>query len=618
MTKITLLLAFIISCYSALAQTSTIFTTTSPIFIAADLNGSYDEVLNTLLSSGLIDEKKNWSAGSAHFVSLGDFSNSDDSSLQIMDLFMQLQKQAVDSGGMFHVLLAEQQIKSLRGEWRHLSNEAISTFSNDETKEQRHNAYQQYLQWNQFEDNNDNLDEFNKIYPHGLFARISAFGTDGKYGSWLAQLPFLVKINDQVFIHGGLSNKISNKIKNGDMDALNAELQTELKDYINSRNYFLQKNTLFFDVPFKKQKAIVTKVEQSPQRQRFLKTYKSLVFSRFGPSWYRGNSLCHSFFEEDSLQQQLTMIKSSRLWVGHSDAKYHSAQSRYSGHLLNMDSRVNHLSSDHPKKYPWIAKIGTDNNVTYLSGLPNKSTFPLSIKDRQFRNPFNMSDQAVENFLLNAKITGKKTTKEGRTKPFKITLEQDGIIIHGIFKYKDSKPNAHKGRWSSSKNNADRYQYEVAAYKLDRMLNIGLVPVTVTREIDGKKGILQVWIEGLITELIMVEDNIPYKGACDLKAQVNMMDTFDYLIANRDRNQTNVMFSKDDWQIWFIDHSRSFSASSRKNKALRKLDINPTPAFKAALQTLTRDQLDSLNSWLHTKQIDAIWKRREKIIKGKI
>ncbi|MCP4271237.1 MAG: hypothetical protein GY781_04620, partial [Gammaproteobacteria bacterium] len=80
----------------------------------------------------------------------------------------------------------------------------------------------------------------------------------------------------------------------------------------------------------------------------------------------------------------------------------------------------------------------------------------------------------------------------------------------------------------------------------------------------------------------------------------------------------NVMFSKDDWQIWFIDHSRSFSASKKINKALRKLNINPTPVFKSALETLTRQQLDSLSPWLHSKQINAIWKRRENIVKGKI
>ncbi len=613
MAKFTLLLLVIIGCTSSFAQTSSIFKTSSPIFVAADLGSTYDEVINALLSSGLIGDNENWAAASAHFVSLGDLSNNDGSSLQIMDLFIQLQKQADEAGGMFHVLLAEQQIKSLRGEWRHLSDKAISSFSNLETNDQRQNAYQQFLQWNQFEDNSEKLEEFNTIYPPGLFARIDAFSPDGKYGSWLTHLPFIVTINDQVFAHGGLSKKV----KNTDINTLNAQLTSELSGFISSRDYFLQRNTLHFDLPLKEQKAIIKSLEPNPQRQQFLKTYKSLAFSRFGPSWYRGNSMCHSFFEKDTLQEQLQAWGSSRLWIGHNYQPHDALLSRFSGQLLIMDTAPSN-DGDHPKKSSRIARISTDKSISYSDKMSEKSILPTLVEDRQFRNPFNMSDQEVEDFLLTAEITNKQNTKEGRTKPFKVTLEKNGTTIHGIFKYKDTKRNAQNSRWSNSINDADRYEYEVAAYKLDRMLNIGLVPVTVSRRVDGKKGIIQLWVDGLISELNMIEDKIPYRGSCDVKEQANMMNTFDYLIANRDRNSSNVMFSKDDWQIWFIDHSRSFSASRKTNKALRKLTINPTPAFKSALQTLSREQLDSLSPWLHSKQINAIWRRLGKIVKGKI
>jgi len=613
MAKFTLLLVFILGCSSSFAQTSSVFKTTSPIFVTADPGGTYDEVINSLLSSGLIDENKNWSAAGAHFVSLGDLSDSDGSSLQIMDLFIKLQKQAVESGGMFHVLLAERQIKSLRGEWRHLSEQAISFFANDETIEQRNNAYQQYLQWNQFEDSTERLNQFNKSYPLGLFARMSAFDPKGKYGSWLTNLPFVIKINDQVFVHGGLSKKVENT----DIDTLNTQLQSELENFLSSRDYFLHSHTLFFDLPHQDQIAIIQSVEQKPQRQQFLKSVKSLAFSKFGPSWYRGNGMCHSFFEKDILQEQLQAWGATRLWVGHNFLHHDALLSRFSEQLLILDSDL-YNNSEQAKNSSRIVKIDTDKRIIYPDEISNSYTFPSNVMDRQFRNPFQMSDKEVEDFLLTAEITNKKYTKEGRTKPFKVTLEKNGQTIHGIFKYKDTKPNAQKGSWSGSKNEADRYQYEVAAYKLDRMLNIGLVPVTVSRRVDGKKGIIQLWINGLISELNMVEDNVRYKGQCDVQEQVNMMDTFDYLIANRDRNRSNVVFSKDDWQIWFIDHSRSFSASTKRNKALRKLSINPTPAFKSALKTLTREQLESLTPWLHSKQIDAIWRRIGRIISGKI
>jgi len=601
---------FVICCFASVSSYATktySFFTNSNTYVINQLPQTYSDIQKTLITLGLIDKQDNWSGDSDHLVFLGDINQADGSTPKLLDLFIKLQIQAKKSGGGFHVLMGESELLSLQGEWRHIPDTEINAFSNDENITLRNNAYQQYIQWHQVENNNQNLIAFNNNYPMGLFARIHAFSPDGKYGQWLMNLPFMIKINKQLFVHGGLSNKLQSY----ELDSLNSQLQFELKSYLSNFKYFIENGTLFFDLLFEDRKEFIQQLENSSHKEQFLNNHKSLSFSKFGPSWYRGNGMCHPLFEEDGLKTILEKLNVTKLWVGHTNAQKNILQSRLSRQLIIMDKFD---GDEQTPQYPWVGKIDKEHQITFLKGLTTQKTSLEISKNRISRNPFNMTDQALEDFLLTAKVTNKIRTIEGRTRPFKVTLEKDGQKLHGIFKYKDTKQGAHKGSWSRAKENADRYQYEIAAYKLDRLLNIGLVPVTVERRIDGKRGVIQVWIDGLISELIMDEQDIHNDGFCAVKAQINMMDTFDYLIANKDRNQTNVLYSKDDWQIWFIDHSRAFSAKTRRNKALRKLKIKPTAAFKRALKGLTVEQLDVLRPWLHHRQIDAIWWRREKII----
>ncbi|MEL0034919.1 MAG: hypothetical protein VW882_00745 [Gammaproteobacteria bacterium] len=128
---------------------------------------------------------------------------------------------------------------------------------------------------------------------------------------------------------------------------------------------------------------------------------------------------------------------------------------------------------------------------------------------------------------------------------------------------------------------------------------------------------MQLWLEDLTSYLTINEDNIPYQGMCELSEQINFLDSFDYLIANKDRNQSNILFSKSDLQIWFIDHSRAFGTSTKRPEMLKRSDINLTPRFKKALESLTDEQLETLRPWLNKKQIEALVKRRDKMIRGK-
>jgi hypothetical protein len=54
-----------------------------------------------------------------------------------------------------------------------------------------------------------------------------AFQQDGKYGKWLRQLNAIVKINDAVFVHGGISEKYAAATRR----EINTQVREELSDF---------------------------------------------------------------------------------------------------------------------------------------------------------------------------------------------------------------------------------------------------------------------------------------------------------------------------------------------------------------------------------------------------
>ena len=116
------------------------------------------------------------------------------------------------------------------------------------------------------------------------------------------------------------------------------------------------------------------------------------------------------------------------------------------------------------------------------------------------------------------------------------------------FAWKPLKPGYSKGFMES-------YKAEIAAYKLDRMLDLHMVPPIVERNMDGRNGAAVLWIEN--TRGWSVKK--PPQGPQPMwSLQLTRMKMFDLLIANIDRNQGNLIYDAD-WHLFLIDHSRAFT-----------------------------------------------------------
>lgn len=75
----------------------------------------------------------------------------------------------------------------------------------------------------------------------------------------------------------------------------------------------------------------------------------------------------------------------------------------------------------------------------------------------------------------------------GANNPKRVTLKQGERTLRGLWKPITRGPK--EWAWES-------YETEVAAYQIDRMLGLDMVPPTVVKEIDGQKGSLQLWVDG--------------------------------------------------------------------------------------------------------------------------
>lgn len=594
---------------AALPSFSAEYRTQADIFMVGDIHGAYPEFVSILQHAGLVNDKLDWIGKSAHFVSTGDLMDRGPSSRKVMDLLIKLQGQAKQAGGQVHVLLGNHEVLNLIGDWRYISLQEYQEFAGDESAAMRNKYFKEYKDANSNLNGTDEsaLASFDKQFPSGFFARLEAFMPAGKYGQWLHTLPVVIKINQHVFTHGGLSVKTLNT----SINELNKQLKQELTDYTHSWVELIESKQLSATTDYSERFSIVEKREETETSRLFLKAYDGLLYSTNSPNWYRGNAQCHPLFETQLLNDVLTSFGAKTLWVGHTTDT--TVRQRFDSKLILMDTGMLKQAYGGQPIYAHImAKTDSSMPWRFINAASGNEVFPDEVPNRRSANPYEMTDAQTEAFLLTADITAIKKLGEGITNPMKVTLEKDGKTIHAVFKYFDSG----NDRRILSRGDTDRYQYEVAAYALDRLMGINLVPVSVERSVEQKSGVLQLWIDDLINYKAMQQNNIRYDGFCDYERQRQMMDVFDYLIHNEDRNQSNIAFSTSDWQLWFIDHTRAFRTSTGRPKLIRKADFTLTPQFRAILQTLTKEDLELLSPWLKSQQIRAILKRRDKLLKG--
>ncbi len=221
--------------------------------------------------------------------------------------------------------------------------------------------------------------------------------------------------------------------------------------------------------------------------------------------------------------------------------------------------------------------------------------------------------EEIEHFLQFAEVVEIKEIGRGITKPLKVTLELDGVIRHAVFKDIDRfEPGAHAvgQRWEFGFQ--DSYKTEIAAYEIDKLLGLGMVPATVERVVDGKRGSLQLWVDVLMSEADRLTDRVTPPNPLGWSRMTSDYVLFDNLIDNTDRHLNNLLITNA-WEIALIDHSRSF----RWTGELRNPDklMRFSTSLLEAISELDADQISNrVGKYLSSVQIKGVLKRRDRIL----
>jgi len=207
-------------------------------------------------------------------------------------------------------------------------------------------------------------------------------------------------------------------------------------------------------------------------------------------------------------------------------------------------------------------------------------------------------EDQIEQQLTDGKVLKMEDVPIGVTKPQRATLETGSR-----FAWKPLPPGFNKGYMES-------YKSEIAAYKLDRFLEMHMVPPIMERNIQGKNGAAVFWIEN--TKGWSVTH--PPQGPEPMwSIQLTRMKMFDLLIANIDRNQGNLLYDAD-WHLFLIDHSRAF-IDKRDLKGLAPLGRVDRKLWEK-MKALTSEDVDRvLDKWVGAKEKKALLFRRDLMAK---
>ena len=223
-------------------------------------------------------------------------------------------------------------------------------------------------------------------------------------------------------------------------------------------------------------------------------------------------------------------------------------------------------------------------------------------------------DAEVEKFLREAKILDTKGTKKGVTGSLRATLS-DGTLTHDAqIQTIDESKREFRTNSSIEFDFRDSWTFNIAAYKIDRLIGLNMVPVSVQRPHRGTPAAFTWWVDDvLMDEQDRTKKKLEAPDRGYYSRQRSMMHVFDELIANVDRNMGNIVYLKD-WRLVLIDHTRSF----RKYSTLR-VPAQVTRCDRLvyeAIKKLDRETLKKeVGKQLDDGQIKSLLARRDAIVK---
>ena len=141
------------------------------IIALSDIHGQYDLTIELLKNNKVIDKELNWNFGKGHLVIAGDIFDRGDKVNEVLWLVYKLEIQAKNDGGRVHFVLGNHEFMVLQKDLRYI--------------------HKKYIESSKL----IGL-EYDQLYSDKTIL-----------GRWLRSKPSIIKINNNVFTHGGVSEE---------------------------------------------------------------------------------------------------------------------------------------------------------------------------------------------------------------------------------------------------------------------------------------------------------------------------------------------------------------------------------------------------------------------------
>jgi len=301
------------------------------IVAIGDLHGDYENYMTTLRAAGLINKKGKWSGGKTHLVQTGDIPDRGPDTRKIIDHITKLAKQAKKKGGRVHSLIGNHEAMNVYGDLRYTSNGEFEAFVTRDSAALRDKVYQVHIQRIEANDPEalaalpENFrEEWNLKHPLGWvehrLAWDPAWNPEGEYANWVLDKKVAIRLNDNLFLHGGISGFYCRN----SLDSMTEQVVGKLR--------------------------------------RFDPRNSGIVEDEFGPLWYRGLSGVEPTALDETVDAILAHHQISHIIVGHTPTsgviwpRYDSKvvmidtgiASAYGGHVAYLEITPEGLFAGYP------------------------------------------------------------------------------------------------------------------------------------------------------------------------------------------------------------------------------------------------------------------------------
>jgi hypothetical protein len=236
------------------------------------------------------------------------------------------------------------------------------------------------------------------------------------------------------------------------------------------------------------------------------------------------------------------------------------------------------------------------------SGVPRAQT-PTPAPDAQDARTWLGRNGEMEEYLRTVPMLSFEDLSVGVTRPQRAHLPTGGPMKYLV--WKTIQPGRYGGYWES-------YKSEIAAYELDKLLQLNMVPPTVEKTFKGQKGAAVMWAA-------------PTKSFKDLGgaptsplAQQNMWarqlvkaKMFHNLIGDIDPNLGNWLVDPA-WNLILIDFSRCFTTDLSFKHELTRVDEDLWKRFQALDEAALTT---AIGAWIGKGERKAVLDRRDRIQK---